>query len=89
MRIALGFLVVAAALAGAFAIHDVWKAHQTYPASRTWCGPERRFTPCRRPHWVVSPATYRKASWQDPLAIFVAIGGVGVGLAVVVPALRS
>lgn len=89
VRIILGSVVVALALSAALTIHSVWKAHQVSPAGRSWCGPERRFSPCKTPHWEVFPATYRKASWQDSLAIFVTIAGLGVGAAIIVSRKRA
>jgi hypothetical protein len=76
-RIFAGFLVAAVALAAAVWIFGGWK-------------------PRRISHWESGsyPApgfayyTHGTFSWQNPLAAFIAVAGIGAGAAVVLPALR-
>lgn len=41
------------------------------------------------PTVVTTTTFHRKGSWQDPLAIFVAVAGVGAGVAIVFTAVRG
>ena len=98
MRIFLGFLVAAVALAAAAYLHsDAKLASHRLVASRTAsgvpyvaregapfpgdpCPPKTGFgdpyaAPCKAVHY--------HAHWQDALAIFIAVAGVGAGLGIV------
>ena len=87
-RIVLGSLVTALALAGAFWLHSgstklSAEHHQALPPctpsgfclGRTLNGP-------RNVHGIPAYTSQRRANWQDPLAIFVAIAGLGLGRAI-------
>ena len=65
MRVFLGFLVAACALAAAVYLNQ-YPLHQSKYSAYT-----------------------RKYSWQDPLAIFLAVAGVGAGIAIALPAFRQ
>lgn len=105
MRIFLGFLVVAVALAGALYLHSgaKFESHR-YVSNRTLGGglyvpTEGSLQPgdsCPSPSgfglpsWAAACQTvHSRASWQDPLAIFIAIAGVGAGVAIALPAIRG
>ena len=94
MRIFLGFLVAAIALSGALYLHSGAKlggSHSftdrvttTYvrdPAARAKEVPVlNTVAVLRAKHW--------HASWQDPLAVLIAVAGVGAGVAIALPAIR-
>lgn len=91
MRIFLGFLVVAVALGDAVWLHGAKLEHVP---SR--CRSDTTTYDCKRPPIgfgsgtvTVFPAYDRRASWQDPLAIGIAIAGIGAGLAIAVPGFRG
>jgi hypothetical protein len=68
------FLVVGVSLAGALALH----AHVTR------CNQDKPRGCFFRPY----DGFYRRAAWQDPLAIVLVFSGVGSGVAIAVSALR-
>ena len=82
VRIFLGFLVAPVALAGAVYLHSGAKLHTVtfYASSEDGFG---------NPYTDTKPTVdHLKASWQDPLALFIAVAGVGAGVAIAVPGFR-
>jgi hypothetical protein len=96
VRIALGFVIAAASLALAVRLHAPrTKLHGHVVA--TSCKPvpslfngEAPTYPCgsSKTTGFDSYTEHSHGGWQTPLAIFIAVAGIGVGVAIVVPALR-
>lgn len=78
MRIFLGFLVVAAAFAGAYWLQSGLEAE-------AYTGFGRNETTGRVMH---DTELHRRADWQTPVAIFVAVTGLGAGIAIMASGLR-
>jgi hypothetical protein len=80
-RIFVGFLVAAVALAAAVWVYSGWKPRsvshwEAGSEAGSWTTPGFAYY------------THASFSWQNPLAAFIAIAGIGAGAAVVLPALR-
>ena|SRR5690242_4484794 len=84
VRIFLGYLVVAIALSGALWLHAGYKPIR-YSVGGTVSNPSA--TSAER--FVVDVIGHRRASWQDPLAVFIVVAGVGSGVALVISGIRQ
>lgn len=79
LRVFLGFLVVAVTLASALYLHGAVRADRaTAIAPQTG---KRYFL-----HDIAVPV---RASWQDPVAVLIAVAGLGGGVAILLPAFRN
>jgi hypothetical protein len=76
-RVVVGFLVAAFSLGVASYLHEALPDQVT-------CVVRVKGT-CTGVYVVPQ---HRRYVWQDPLGFFVAVAGIGVGLAIVLPALR-
>jgi hypothetical protein len=82
MRVLLGIAVAACALAAAANVHDARRgSHVVIHGGDAY------------PHGngtvdVMAASYRRKAGWQGPAAIVIAVAGVGAGLAIALPALK-
>jgi hypothetical protein len=87
VRIFLGFLIAGLDLGAAVWLHGARLDHQ---GAGCGTGARRDGDQCVRGRYTfdVRPAFNTKGSWQDPLAVVLAVAGVGAGVALVVPALR-
>jgi hypothetical protein len=82
VRVILAALVIATSFAAAVWLHSGYEADttRTTTSTRGYGGTGTTSVPI---------TFHRKADWQDPLAIFLAITGLGVGVAILLPALRT
>ena len=97
MRIFVGFLVAAVALAAAVWLHtglraDTYAVDTGTTARGQYLGTQESQ---RRRHgsgYAVEPTVFdthhRRASWQDPAAVLLAVAGVGAGIGVALPGFR-
>lgn len=87
MRVFLGFLVAAVALAAGLYLHSGAKlASFRYGTGMEVCNPSWSNSNCS---WTKYATGHKHASWQDPLAVFLAVAGVGAGIAITLPAFRT
>jgi hypothetical protein len=97
VRVFVGFLVAAVALGAAVWLHtglraDTYAFDTGLTARGVYVGTEASQQRKNASAYAVVPTIFdtchRKASWQDPLAVLLAVAGVGAGVGIVLPAVR-
>lgn len=89
-RIALGFLVIALALSCAVWLHSGARLESVHhPETPCFSNGVNSCAvlgqpPVKTPKTIPAYTDHRRANWQNPLAIFVAVAGLGVGAAIIV-----
>jgi hypothetical protein len=98
VRIFLGFLVAAVALAGAVYLHSDYKADRSrFDTGMTPAGvyvgteaqQQAQLNSIYAVRQTVFVKDYQRAAWQDPVAVLLAVAGGGAGTAIVLSAVRA